>query len=181
MRIFICILLASVLFHSKNIPLQAGEDSPAPFLKPGKDYILRFAGTSPFKKTKAIPIDRDKNNKLKSSARITSASITYTITVFTLVELSGDSWAKVKHPKSIEDAFKWNFKRFALAALNPETIAALEKTEEGQKKLATLRKQAARKIETDTTWVNIDHVVAITEPPTEPIDFKLEMKVKKPD
>ena len=180
MRIITRILAVSLLLYPVSLTLQAGEDHPAPFLKPGNDYILSFAGKSPFKKTEGIPIDfNDKNNQ--KSTRITSASVTYSINVFTVVELYSDSWVYVEHPKSIKDAFKWNFKRYAMAALTPKTIAVLEATEEGKKQLAKLRKQAAAEIETDRTWVNIDHVVAITKPPTEPQDFKLYMKVEQPD
>jgi|GEM_PF-3062824 len=179
-RTLISIFAVSALLLSADSALRAGDALPASFLQPGNDYVLRFAGKSPFEQKEGIPFEPDHNNSV-NAARITSANITYSITVFTVVELSGDSWVSVEHPKSIKDAFKWNYKRFAMAALTPQTIAKLEATDDGMVQLAQLRKQASVEIETDTTWVNLNHVVAIAKLPTEPQEFKLEMRVGQPD
>jgi hypothetical protein len=168
------------LLVAVQVPSAAEDSGAAPFLKHGKDYVLRFAGQSPFTQRKGIPFDPNYKVPAKSG-RITSASVTYSINVFTIVEVSSGPWVRVEHPESIEDAFKWNQKRFAVAALTPTTIARLESTEEGQAELARLQKQAAVEIETDTTWININHVVAITEPPAEPQKYKLEMRVESGD
>ena len=179
-RTLISILVVSALLLCADSALRADDALPPSFLQPGNDYVLRFAGKSPFEQTEGIPFEPDHNNTV-NAARITSASITYSITVFTVVELSGDSWVSVEHPKSIKDAFKWNYKRFAMAALTPQTIAKLEETDDGKVQLDQLRMQASVEIETDKTWVNLNHVVAIAKPPTEPQDFKLMMRVKQPD
>lgn len=155
-------------------------DSSLPFLQPGSDYVLKFAGESPFTRTQSIPIDPPKPGE-EDAARITSASITYSVSVFTVVETYRDTWVLVEHPKSIKDAFKWNFKRFAIAALNPKTIARLEDSDAGIDHLKRLRRQAATKIQTARTWVNMGHIVAITRPPLEPQDFELDMTVQSPD
>lgn len=178
-RMPISILAVSALLFSTDSALRAGDALPPSFLQPGNDYVLRFAGKSPFEQTESIPFEPD--NKNPNTARITSASITYSITVFTVVELSGDSWVSVEHPKSIKDAFKWNYKRFAIAALTPQTIAKLEATADGKVQLEQLRMQASVEIATDKTWVNLNHVVAIAKLPTEPQEFKLMMRVKQPD
>ncbi|QDT00451.1 hypothetical protein [Adhaeretor mobilis] len=180
MRTLISVLTISTLLIAADSALQDDDGPPPSFLKPGNDYILRFAGKSPFKQTEGIPLD-PYDNKGPNTARITSASITYFVSIFTVVELWGDSWVTVEHPKSIKDAFKWNFKRLAIAALTAETIAKLEATEDGQAHLVRLRKQASVEIETDRTWVNLNQIVAIAKPPTEPQDFKLNTKVQARD
>lgn len=178
-RTLISILAVSALLLSADSVLRASDALPPSFLQPGNEYVLRFAGKSPFEQTEGIPFELD--SKKPNTARITSASITYSISVFTVVELSGDSWVSVEHPKSIKDAFKWNYKRFAMAALTPQTIARLEATDDGKVQLDQLRMQAYAEIETDKTWVNLNHVVAIAKPPTEPQEFQLMMRVKQPD
>ena len=146
-----------------------------PFLKEGQDYVLRFAGESPFRRTEGIPIEPEYYSK--PNAVVTSASVTYSIEVFTIVRVLDGSWAKVRHPKSIKDAFKWNRKRYAIAALTPETREKLSATEEGRVKLNQLEEQTGIEIETSTTWINLNHVVAIAEPPAEPQDLKLQMRI----
>ena len=178
MRVLSTAVAMLLLFAASG--LRASDDMPPSFLQPGHDYVLRFAGKSPFEQTEGIPIEPEyykKPDAIITSARITSARITYSITVFTVVELFGDSWVLVEHPKSIKDAFKWNYKRFAMAALTPKTIAILEATEDGKVKLKNLRKQASVEIETDKTWINIDHVVAIAKPPAEPQEYTLNTKI----
>ena len=180
MRALLHILAPSVLLLSACSVLRAGDTQLPSFLQPGNDYVLRFADKSPFEQTEGLLIEPQKG-KAANTINISSARVTYSITVFTVVELSGGSWVSVEHPKSIKEASKWNFKRFAMAALNPETIAKLEATDDGKVRLAQLREQASVEISTERTWVNLDHVVAITKPPTEPLEFKLNLTVNKPE
>lgn len=159
----LCILASCILILAGDT-LQAGDAVPPSFLKPGQDYAIRFAGESPFKKTIRVATDSNQSR-------------TYSVTVFTLVALPGDSWILAEHPKAIEDAFQWNSKRVAMAALSPHSIAALESTEVGKKQLKKLREQAATKIETSRTWVNLRHVVTISKPRIEFSDYKLNSKL----
>ena len=174
-------LLSSLIFAGSSVLLTTSsrtfgnEESSPPFLKPGHDYVLRFAGVSPFRRTEGIPIEPEYYTK--PNAVITSASVTYSIEVFSIVRIFDDTWVQVEHPKSIKDAFKWNRKRYAMAALTPMTVEKLEATDDGKEKLAQLREQANLEIETSTTWINLSHVVAIAEPPTEPQDLQLKMRV----
>ena len=161
----LCILVSSILILA-SAALQADDAAPPSFLKAGQDYAIRFAGQSPFEKTVRVATDSDQNRKR-------SASITYSVRVFTIVALPGDSWALAEHPKSIKDAFKWNSKRVAMAALSPQSIAALESTDGGKRQLEKLREQAATKIETSRTWINLRHAVTISKPRREFFDDKL--------
>lgn len=153
---------ASCILILASAALQADDSAPPSFLKPGQDYAIRFAGQSPFEKTVRVPMDSDQIRKRNAS--ITSASITYSVTVFTVVALPGDSWILAEHPKSIEDALKWNLKRVAMAALSRQSIAALQSTDDGKRQLEKLREQAATEIETSRTWINLRHVVTISKP-----------------
>jgi hypothetical protein len=158
--------LAPCILILASVASQAVDASPPKFLQPGHHYSLRFAGQSPFEKTVLVRVDSDHKKKAH-------ASVTYSVTVFTIVALPGDSWVLAEHPKSIEDAFKWNFKRIAMATLTPEYISALQSNDDGKKQLKTLREQAAAKIETRRTWINLRHVVTISKPRIESSDYKL--------
>lgn len=178
MRALMSVLAIGTILFAAAPALHADDRRPPPFLKTGSDYVLRFAGESPFKQTEGFQVPRnDGKDPKKARITMTSASVTYSVSVFTVVEFSGDSWVLVEHPKSIKDAFKWNFKRIAMAALTPETIAKLKASEDGNIRLERLQRQASVEIEADKTWVNINHVIAIAELPTEPQDFKLNMNM----
>ena len=158
-------------------PATAQEADDNPFFNPGSDYIVHFAGETPFRQTKGVPLTAEDLKPQGNGVQIKSASVTYGITVFTVVRHGVGSWYLLEHPKKIEDSFKWNFKRLALAALTPDGVKNLSKSDQGLKKLADLRKQAEEEIETTRTWVNIDHAVAILSPPTTPIDYEVKVGV----
>ncbi len=106
-------ILASCILILASAALQTVDAAPPSFLKSGNDYAIRFAGQSPFEKTVRVATDSDQSKKR-------NALTTYSVTIFTIVALPGDSWILAEHPKSIEDAFRWNSKRVAIAALSPQ-------------------------------------------------------------
>ncbi|MCA9037369.1 MAG: hypothetical protein KDA91_19670 [Planctomycetaceae bacterium] len=141
-----------------------GESSGIPaFLQPGQDYVMKFAGPSPFEKSVRISVGTDQAER--NGGRRTKQ---LAIEVFTIVSRAGGSWVLVEHPKEIDDATKWNAKRVAMASLTPQSIAALQSTEDGRARLEQLRARASVEIETSRTWVNVDHVVTIRKVPIEP-------------
>ena len=145
----------------------SGQDSSVPsFLQSGQDYVMQFSGPSPFQKTVRLTASSD--NAERSGGR---RARTVAVEVFTVVSRAGGSWVLVEHPKDISDAEKWNAKRLAIASLTPQSVAALQSTEDGQARLEQLRARASVEIATSRTWVNLDHVVAIRKAPIEPSDY----------
>jgi hypothetical protein len=171
-------LLARTVAGQDN-PRNQSPKSPLSFIEPGQDYIIRFAmANHPYQGREDVTADFQEVNKDPNSVRIRSASINYVVEVFTVVEAGGGSWFLVEHPKSYKDSFKWNGKRYAMAALSPQTIQTLETTDEGRKRLDGLREKATQIVETDRSWVNLDHAIMIAKPPTTPIDWKLTISTK---
>lgn len=149
------------------------------FLKPGKDYVIRFpesvtlfthksGGMSP---TSFISAD---GTKRPGSPSTWSATIS--LQVFHVVRLGSGSWALLEHPEKYDDFFKWSTKRRAMAVLAGNEVRKIESTPDGRKRLEELRKEAAQEVETDETWVNLDHAVAIAELPTKDQKYKWSLK-----
>ena len=63
----------------------------------------------------------------------------------------------------------------AIAQLTDENTQKLESSPGGKEKLAKLQRSAKRRIPTSTTWVNLDHAVAITEISSELVELSVNV------
>ena len=88
---------------------------------------------------------------------------TYETKVFRAKELGRADRVLLEHPKDIKHSLK--FSRPAMHFVHGPDKKRLE----SEKTMA--------EIETTTTWVNLDHALAISEVPSKPIDFKLDVNV----
>jgi hypothetical protein len=94
--------------------------------------------------------------------------------VFTIVQLSGDSWAQVEYPERGSDYGNWNLKLNAQAVLADESLLKTLEEKDGFKDhLKYFRWAAEQPIATRQTWINLDHAIEISELRTELIFRRL--------
>lgn len=159
------ILTVLILSTSVSADEPAPTAKPLGFLEIGHDYGIRFPDSySVFKLSKT---GITKLTSSDGSSRPANWTMNLTVQVFTVLKHAQGSWVLLKHPASLEDATKWNFHRLAVAQLTKGHIKKLESTAEGRTELDRLRRLAAQKIKTSTTWVNLDHAVTISAVPNE--------------
>ena len=156
------------------------EPSHLNFLNPGRDYVIRFPDDlALFKKTtsQVVPTSYTAEDGTKRSGEPATWTMTLTVEIFTVVRFGGGSWFLLEHPSSADDFVKWNNQRRAIAQLaDDQRVDEIEAQPDGKQQLQTLRERAARDIPTTRTWVNLDHAVAITEVPTEPLKVKFNIQ-----
>ena len=152
------------------------------FLEEQHDYVIRFATNSQLFKTTTSgisPTSYTTEGGQKRQGKPATWTITMTVEIFHVVKFGGGSWVLLEHPSSPDDFAKWNGMRRALAQLTDARIPELESSSEGKERIQELRKAASREIPTSTTWVNLDHAVAIADVSTEPIKAKLKVNSVK--
>jgi hypothetical protein len=135
------------------------------FLNLGKSYVISFAvneqhfiGTT-LRRYQAPKGRAEKGNELDI--------IKTKLEVFTVVQLSGDSWVQVEYPARSTDYDKWNFKLNAQAVLADETLAKKLEQDELKEHLKYFRWLAEQSIPTRRTWINLDHAIEISDLRTE--------------
>lgn len=163
------LLFVAVLLSSGRAEESATSTKPLGFLEIGRDYAIRFPDTyTVFKHTKS-GISQGHGKQLSTW------KLNLQVNLFTVRKHAQGSWVLLEHPKSLEDAAKWNLHKMAIAQLTKENTQKLESSATGKKKLAKLQKSAERQIPTATTWVNLDHAVAISEISSELVEMSIKV------
>lgn len=154
-------------------------------LKPGNDYVIRFTeGSEIFKTSKSGVSETSYTTSDGETKKGSPATWTMTlkVTMFEVVRVGGGSWVLVRHPTNPDDYAKWEGQRRAKAILAGPSRDKLAAEEKGAEQLARLQEAADREIKTTETWLNLNHAVAITNVPSEPIELKFNItsaEVKK--
>ena len=143
----------------------AGKKNPSAlsFLKPGHDYIIKFPETHNVFRYQRSGVSEIKPKDGKAYA--SNWHVNLAVEAFKVKTPPQGSWVLLEHPADLQYALAWNMQRIALAQLTDRRIRELESTEEGQAALAQFRDQAAEKIETTETWVNLAQAITIAEIP----------------
>jgi hypothetical protein len=145
------------------------------FLEAGKDYSIRFPESDRvFESTEsgAAPVAVQTADG-QTENRASSWRVKYAIGTFHLVKVGGGSWALLRFPANIRDAFKWEFQRSAMATLaRPDAEKRIRAKPDGGERLEKLKKQAAEQIPTTEAWVNLDRAVLIADVPAEEMEWK---------
>ena len=183
MKAYICfIALACTAAAAAADPLATGGSEPASelsFLKPGKDYSIRFPESVTVFSHKSgglAPTNYIAADGTKTPAPPATWSATMTLQIFHVVRLGSGSWALLEHPTRHDDFITWSIKRRAMAVCASEEADKIEAQPDGKKRLEQLRKEAAQEVETSQTWVNLDHAVAIADLPTKEQKLKLAVQ-----
>ena len=164
---FLAILCIAAVFSGVRAEEPIDSTKPLGFLELGHDYAIRFPDSySVFTLTKS---------GISQGKHPSTWKVNLRVNMFTVRKHAQGSWVLLEHPKSLEDAAKWNLHKMAIAQLTKENTEKLESTSEGKEKLAKLHESAKRQFETKTTWVNLAHAVAISEIPSEPTGMKFNV------
>lgn len=167
---FFSVLFVAVLLSCVHAEEPTNSTKPLGFLEIGRDYAVRFPDSySVFKLTKS-GIGKGVSPKHPATWKVNLQ-----VNMFTVRKHAHGSWVLLEHPKSLEDAAKWNLHKMAIAQLTKENTQKLESSPDGKAKLAELQKSAKRQIPTSTTWVNLDHAVAINEISSELVEVKINV------
>jgi len=165
-RIAALLLLAAFAFVAKaadSEPRSSGAKKALGFLEIGRDYLVMFPDShNVFKSVKGgVEVVKQPDGE----ARPISWSITQSVKVFTVRGTADDAWVLLEHPSELTDSSSWNLHKLAKAQLTTEHIKQIEAADDGGIQLKAFRSYAARKIKTTTTWVNLDHAIAIADVP----------------
>lgn len=164
---FFFVLCFAVFISSAHAEEPNGSAKPLGFLELGRDYAIRFPDSySVFKLTKT---------GIGQGKHPSTWKVNLQVNMFTVRKHAQGSWVLLEHPKSLEDAAKWNLHKMAIAQLTKENTRKLESSSDGKEKLAKLQNSAKQQFQTSTTWVNLDHAVAISEIPFELSEIKLNV------
>jgi hypothetical protein len=148
-----------VLDHTYNVFTKSGIG----FLSPGKSYVISFPSEEQhFISTTARVSPNPKRTKELTGQEYEIKKSK--LEVFTIVQLSGDSWAEVEYPERGSDYGSWNLKLNAQAVLADESL--LKKLEEDvglKDHLRYFRWAAEQPIATRKTWINLNHAIAISD------------------
>ena len=137
-------------------PASDTSESYLPFLMAGEYYVIRFpASHHPFRKV-------SHRMTRTSTGKPASWSITYETSTFRVREHGRAGWVLLDHPKDITQSAK-----FGIAAMRLAHVEAADREES---------RRAISEIETVSTWVNLDHAIAITTSP-DPTELKLDVNV----
>lgn len=177
-----CLIVGFALTTAYADQTSANRSSPTAelgFLEAGHDYIIRFAENSQLFKTSKSGVTSTSyttDDGEKRAGKPAAWTMTLTVNIFHVVKFGGGSWVLLEHPSSPDDFAKWTGKRRAMAQLTGQYVAKLEADPNGADRLKKLREAASRELPTTTTWVNLDHAVAITDVPTEPVAIELSVE-----
>jgi hypothetical protein len=133
------------------------------FLIPGRNYVISFPSDEQHFISATL---RDSPNP-KRTKELTGQEYEIEkskLEVFTIVQLSGDSWAQVEYPERGSDYGSWNLKLNAQAVLADESL--LKKLEEDvglKDHLRYFRWAAEQPIATRQTWINLNHAIEISD------------------
>ncbi|MDA8563674.1 hypothetical protein N9L06_04395 [Mariniblastus sp.] len=161
------LLCLTVLFSGVHAEEPINSEKPLGFLELGRDYAIRFSDScSVFKLTKT---------GIGQGKHPSTWKVNLQVNMFTVRKHARGSWVLLEHPKSLEDAANWNLQKMAIAQLTKENTRNLEKSPDGKEQLAKLQESAKQQIQTSTTWVNLDHAVAISEISSELVEVKINV------
>jgi len=162
---FFSLICIAALFNCAIAEEPVETAKPLGFLEVGRDYAIRFPDSySVFKLTKS---------GIGQGKHPSTWRINLQVNMFTVRKHAEGSWVLLEHPKSLEDAAEWNLHKMAIAQLTKENAQELQSTSDGKEKLAKLQRSSIHQFQTSTTWVNLDHAVAISEIPSEITEMKL--------
>ena len=163
------LLCLTFLFSGVHAEEPINSEKPLGFLELGRGYAIRFPDSySVFKLTKT---------GIGQGKHPSSWKVNLQVNMFTVRKHARGSWVLLEHPKSLEDAAKWNTHKMAIAQLTEENTRNLKSSPAGKKQLAKLQESAKQQIQTSTTWVNLDHAVAISEIPSELVEMKININM----
>ena len=161
------LLCLTILFSGVQAEEPINSERPLGFLELGRDYAIRFPDSySVFKLTKT---------GIGQGKHPSTWKVNLQVNMFTVRKQARGSWVLLEHPKSMENAAKWNTHKMAIAQLTNENIRNLDTSLDGKAQLAKLQESAKQQIQTSTTWVNLDHAVAISEIPSELVELKINV------
>lgn len=164
---FLSVICIATLFNCAFAEEPVAAAKPLGFLEIGHDYAIRFPDAySVFKLTKS---------GIGQGKHPATWKINLQVNMFTVRKHAAGSWVLLEHPKSLEDAAKWNLHKMAIAQLTKENMQELQSTPDGKAKLAKLQKSAKQPFHTSVTWVNLDHAIAISEIPSELVEPKINV------
>ena len=175
----IALLGVTVTYADETTTTAQSPSSELGFLESGRDYIIRFSDDSQlFKKTQSgiTSTSYTTEDGKKHPGKPAAWTFTVSVDIFHVVKFGGGSWVLLEHPSSQDDFAKWMGKRRAMAQLTDQRIAQLEADPDGEETLQNLREAASRELRTAKTWVNLDHAVAITDVPVEPVELKFSVQ-----
>lgn len=149
----------------------AGKAADLAFLKVGAPYKINFPESHhPALRRVSEASDVTITTEDKSTGRVLQAEkrritwdLRFQIDVFVVRELRPGPWALLEHPTDPKATMTIMSARRRVA--DPKEVARLGSTEEGRAQLTALRTEAARRVETTRTWVNLNHASSISDPP----------------
>jgi hypothetical protein len=182
--------LAVLLLVMGWSPAWADEGSPAAdaaevaggpigFLKPGRDYVIRFAPGSDLFKTTRSGLSETSYTTSDGETRLgkpATWTMTLNVTIFEVLRVGSGSWVLVRHPADSDDFAAWTGQRRAKAILASPRRDEIAAGPDGMERLAKLQEAAEREIKTTETWLNLDHAVTISDVPVEAVELKVSVK-----